>query len=111
MAWQNLATAKLEAINGSIPDKWRISTIPSVQEQRDVTGASISIHLSKREIEITETDAVGIAAKTTTGQWSAEEVTTAFCHRAGLAHQLVRAVCLNQELERYADQTLDQLPP
>jgi len=45
--------------------------------------------LSEREVLITETDAVGIAEKTTKGDWTAVEVIKAFCHRASLAHQLV----------------------
>ena len=50
--------------------------------------------LSEREIEITETDAVGIVQKTSTGTWTAEEIATAFCHRASLAHQLT--ACLHE---------------
>ena len=90
-AWQTQAAAKREAILSSIPEKWRIpGEIPSAREQRDVTGPFIQKFLSSREVEITETDAVGIAGKTSSGLWSAVEVTEAFCHRASLAHQLVR---------------------
>lgn len=89
--WQTQAATKREAILSSIPEKWRLpGDIPSAQEQRDVTGPFIQKFLSDREIEITETDAVGIAEKTSSGLWSAVEVTEAFCHRASLAHQLVR---------------------
>ena len=88
-SWQGLAKAKFEAISNSIPEKWRITAVPSIQEVRDVTGSTITKSLSQREIEITETDAVAIVAKTSTGQWKAEEVTSAFCHRAGIAHELV----------------------
>ena len=87
--WQDLAKSKREAIINSIPNEWRLGSIPSAEEQRDVTGKYIHQFLSEREVEITETDAVDIAKKTTTGQWTAEEVTKAFCHRASLAHQLV----------------------
>jgi amidase len=65
-----------------------------VAEQRDVTGAYIWQFLSAREIEITETDAVGIAKKTTTAAWSAVEVVEAFAHRASLAHELVSGGCV-----------------
>ena len=67
-----------------------------------MTGDSITKSLSKRELEITETDAVGIVKKTTNGEWTAEEVTTAFCHRASLAHQLTN--CL---LETFFDAAID----
>ena len=88
--WKTAATGKREAILASIPKKWQLDKLPSNQEQKDVTGAFIQQFLSPREIEITETDVVGIAQHTTSGQWSAVEVTQAFCHRASLAHQLVR---------------------
>ena len=89
-SWQTAAKAKRDATNKLIPEQWRFtSTIPTAEEQRDVTGDYIWRYLSKREIEITETDAVDIVKHTTTGQWKAEEVIKAFCHRASLAHQLV----------------------
>ena len=87
--WKTKAEAKRNAILQSIPGKWKIDKIPSRQEQKDVTGPYIQQFLSQKEIEITETDAVGIASKTASGAWSAVEVTEAFCHRAALAHQLV----------------------
>ena len=94
MDWEATAKAKLNSINGSIPKRWRLATIPPIQQQKDVTGPFIRAHLSDREIEITETDAIDIAAKTCAGDWQAEEVTSAFCHRASLAHQLT--MCLHE---------------
>ena len=89
-SWIDLAQKKRNAILDSIPAKWRVeqSKLPSNEEQRDVTGY-IQQFLSKREVEITETDVVGIAKETSTGNWTATEVAKAFCHRASLAHQLV----------------------
>jgi hypothetical protein len=89
-SWKDLAQKKRNAILDSIPAKWRVeqSKLPSNEEQKDVTGY-IQQFLSKREVEITETDVVGIAKETSTGNWTAAEVTEAFCHRASLAHQLV----------------------
>lgn len=88
-SWQDLAAAKREAIINSIPERWRLASIPSAEEQRDVTGAYIQQFLSPKEIAIIETDAVGIVEKTSTGQWTAVEVVEAFCHSASLGHQLV----------------------
>lgn len=88
--WKAKASAKRQAILDSVPQEWRLTSIPDATQQRDVTGTYIQQFLSPKEIEITETDAVGIAKHTTTGQWSAVEVIEAFCHRASLAHQLVR---------------------
>lgn len=87
--WQRLAESKRESINNAIPERWRLSSIPSVEDQRDVTGEFIHEYLSKEEIEITESDAPEIIRKTTTGQGKAETVVKAFCHRASIAHQLV----------------------
>ncbi|PLN81992.1 amidase [Aspergillus taichungensis] len=93
--WKSLAETKRQSILDAIPEKWRFQDpVPEPAELRDVTGPYIQQFLTPREVEITETDAVGIAEKTTSGQWSAVEVTEAFCHRAALAHQLVH--CLHE---------------
>ncbi|KAI9650619.1 hypothetical protein NHQ30_000637 [Ciborinia camelliae] len=98
--WQTIAKNKRDSVNRLIPEKWRLDTIPSVNEQKDVTGDYIQQFLSTREIEITETDAVGIVEKTTSGEWKAREVCEAFCHRASLAHQL-DAILEAQKLDDY----------
>ncbi|WPG98228.1 Hypothetical protein R9X50_00101600 [Acrodontium crateriforme] len=93
-SWETTAKAKAQSILDLIPAEWRLSHIPSIAEQRDVSGSYAHQFLSASEIEITETDAVGIVAKTTTGQWSAVDVAKAFCHRAAIAHQLLH--CLHE---------------
>ncbi|KAH8427786.1 putative general amidase GmdA [Aspergillus melleus] len=101
--WKQLADSKRQSILDAIPERWRIQDpIPPTDELRDVTGAYIQQFLTPREIEITETDALGIAEKTTSGTWTAVQVTEAFCHRAALAHQLVS--CLH---EVFFDAALD----
>ncbi|KAG4428877.1 hypothetical protein IFR05_015638 [Cadophora sp. M221] len=93
--WKALGAAKRDSVNALIPKAWLLtSPVPSATEQRDVTGKYIEQYLSPREIEITQTDAVGIVKNTTTGTWKAREVAEAFCHRAALAHQLVN--CLHE---------------
>lgn len=92
--WQQTAREKASHVLSLIPQEWRISNIPSVEEQRDVTGAFVRQYLQEKEIEITESDAVAIVEKTTSGQWTAVEVAKAFCHRAAVAHQLVN--CLHE---------------
>lgn len=88
--WLAQGEAKRQSILDAVPAKWRLADpVPPPTVLRDVTGSYIQQYLSEREIEITESDAVDIAAQTTTGRWSAVEVTEAFCHRAALAHQLV----------------------
>ena len=80
-----------------------MSQIPSREEQKDVTGPYIRQFLTKEEIVITETDAVGIANHISSGEWKAIEVTQAFCHRASLAHQLVGFVLPGPLDVRHAD--------
>ncbi|KAL8733922.1 MAG: hypothetical protein Q9181_003397 [Wetmoreana brouardii] len=92
--WQKLAKDKLESINQSIPKHWRLESLPNNEERRDVTGDYIRQYLSKDEIEMTESVALTIVQQTSTGQWTAEAVTRAFCHRASLAHQLTN--CLHE---------------
>ncbi|THW19130.1 amidase [Aureobasidium pullulans] len=86
--------SKRDSVLALIPEEWRIPAPPSVDEQRDVTGKFIQQYLNTQEIEITETDAVGIVEKTSNGTWTAVEVTKAFCHRSAIAHQLVN--CLHE---------------
>lgn len=106
--WKSLATGKRESVLGLIPQKWRLDRIPTVEEQKDVTGPYIQQFLEKQEVEITETDAVGIAEKVASGTWTAFAVTEAFCHRAALAHQLVSC---DSRSQAFADDFSGQLPP
>jgi amidase len=92
--WKKLAKDKAESVLNLIPKEWRIEKIPTKEEQKDVTGAFIHKYLSDEEIKITETDAVGIVAQTSSGKWKSVDVTKAFCHRAALAHQLLN--CLHE---------------
>ncbi|KAJ5347305.1 hypothetical protein MYU51_004263 [Penicillium brevicompactum] len=93
--WREQGEAKRQSTLKLIPSKWRLEDpIPPATELRDVTGDYIRRFLTAREIEITETDAVDISSRTTTGTWTSLEVTEAFCHRAALAHQLVS--CLHE---------------
>lgn len=91
-SWRALAAAKREAILNSIPESWRLPSIPTAEQQPDVTGPYIRQFLSPKEVEITETDAIGIVEKTSSGAWTAVEVAEAFCHRASIGHQLVSSV-------------------
>jgi hypothetical protein len=88
--WHTLAQRKRDEIAATIPREWLLSSLPSPEEQRDVTGEYIEQFLSPVEKEITGTGAVDIIKKISSGEWKAEDVTKAFCHRAAIAHQLVR---------------------
>jgi amidase len=87
--WEKTAQAKRRAILACIPKEWILNEIPTPEEQKDVTGIYVRQLLTDKEIEITETDAVGIVDKAASGTWTAGDITKAFCHRAAIAHQLV----------------------
>ena len=101
-SWNDIAAAKRQSILDSIPPKWRMSGVPSNEQQKDVTGQYIHQFLTEDEVLITETDAVGIVNHISSGKWKATNVTEAFCHRASLAHQLVSSGYLSL-LEADAD--------
>ncbi|KAF2870376.1 amidase signature domain-containing protein [Massariosphaeria phaeospora] len=92
-SWEARAREKREAVLALISKEWRIEN-PPVDKQVDVTGKYVQQFLTEREVEVTETTAEEIVKYTASGQWHAEEVTRAFCHRAALAHQLLH--CLHE---------------
>ncbi|KAL3483066.1 putative general amidase GmdA [Aspergillus germanicus] len=93
--WKERAAAKRDALLSLIPPEWRLpSPLPPPAEIPNVTGPEIRRYLSTREIIITETSAIDIVRKTSTGEWSCEDVVRAFCHRAAVAHQMIN--CLHE---------------
>jgi amidase len=91
--WEEIATAKREALLDSIPKEWRIPThIKPPDSQLDVTTwPQESGWFTSKELEITSKSATYLVEKLAKGQWTSEEVTLAFCKRASAAHQLVRS--------------------
>jgi amidase len=97
IAWENRARKKRQSVLDAIPKPWRLSpsTISAFGEHRNLTQAPRSL-MSKDELIITESSAVAILENMHAGVWSAVTVTSAFCHRAAIAHQLVN--CLTEIL-------------
>ncbi|KZT66402.1 amidase [Daedalea quercina L-15889] len=93
--WKSLAAEKRQRLAGAIPREWTSASIPP-PEQLDVTGfPKQSGSLSSRELEITDVADVDLLLrKLATAEWSAVEVTTAFCKRAAAAHQATN--CLSE---------------
>ena len=89
--WQEPAAEKKARQTASIPKEWLIVT-PS-DDVSDVTDIPAKCGLlSARELEITEVSSAEVLlSKIATGEWSSVEVCTAFCKRAVIAHQVVRA--------------------
>lgn len=91
VSWETTAQAKKINVNSLIPMEWRLTPaeIPSVSALRDVSQY-IQQHLASHELEITDFAAEKTLDNIRRGIWTAVEVTRAFCHRAAIAHQLVR---------------------
>jgi amidase len=88
--WKKKAAAKRAAQYESIPKEWRIPE-PLPQPKNTYEYLKASGLLSAGELSITETtDASILLRKIASGKLSAVAVTTAFCHRAALAQQLIR---------------------
>ncbi|KAH9175196.1 general amidase [Lactarius sanguifluus] len=92
--WQELAAEKKVRQAASIPKEWLIA--PPSNDVLDVTDIPAKCGLlSARDLEITEVSSVAdLLTKIATGTWSSVEVTTAFCKRAVIAHQVTN--CLTE---------------
>ncbi|KAL1726399.1 amidase signature domain-containing protein [Schizophyllum commune] len=79
----------------SIPKDWLLSSPPPAEQLNVIDSPRVCGLLNEQELEITETDDVSLILKNLhTGVWSAVDVTTAFCKRAIVAHQLTN--CLTE---------------
>ncbi|PMD62637.1 amidase [Hyaloscypha bicolor E] len=87
MAWEKTAADKKARIAASIPEEWRIKTLPT--EDSVMNFPKVSGIMSLEEIAITESSASDLVAQMAAGKLTSVAVTTAFCKRAALAHQLV----------------------
>src|ERR1700761_4500649 len=91
-SWQEKAELKRQALRSAIRPEWLLSSVPTAELQRDVTGDYIRQFLSPEEIIITESSPDQILENTTTAKWTSISVATAFSHRAAIAHQLTNAL-------------------
>ncbi|KAF2180875.1 amidase [Zopfia rhizophila CBS 207.26] len=91
MAQVGPSVKKRDSVTSQIPDEWRIPALPPPENLPDVTKEYIRQYLTSREVEITESDAVEIVQKTTTGIWKAKELDAHFgryCTPVGPLHGL-----------------------
>ena len=87
--WKIRAAARKAQQEKEIPDEWRISAIPSAKLNVLDVPSSCAL-LSEKEIQITETDDVGLLLrKLAGGELTSVETTLAFYKRAIIAQQLV----------------------
>ena len=93
MAWEKIAADKKARIAARIPQEWRIKSLPT--EDSVMNFPKTSGIMSPEEIAITESSATELVAQMAAGKITSVAVTTAFCKRAALAHQLVRFAALH----------------
>jgi amidase len=85
----DISRAKCEQRDRLIRDEWKLSKKLSLGHNVLEVPKTCGI-LTEREISITEdNDAVDIVEKIRQQEYTAEEVTVAFCKRAAIAQQLV----------------------
>ena len=84
--WQERAANKRRRIDQTIPDEWKIRSLPTEDSVFDFPEKSGL--LSAKELMITGSTATDLVVRLAKGELKAVEVTLAFCKRAALAHQL-----------------------
>ena len=84
--WEAKAADKKSRISDTIPAEWRLKSAPLEDNVMDVPKSSGI--MTAEELAITESTAVDLVSEMATGKLSSVAVTTAFCKRAALAHQL-----------------------
>ncbi|GMK57934.1 hypothetical protein CspeluHIS016_0407680 [Cutaneotrichosporon spelunceum] len=90
--WEDISKAKIATREAKIPAAWRLSAPVQGLNVMDIPR-SCGI-LTPRELEITETAAVDLVDAMVNRKYTAEEVMTAFCKRAAIAHQVTN--CLTE---------------
>ncbi|KAK9480277.1 amidase signature domain-containing protein [Lipomyces japonicus] len=100
--YEELAAAKLAERDERIPKEWKIEFNP--EPANLLSLARDCGLLTEQEFEITENyDSVGLLQEIFTGNYSAIEVTTAFCKRSAIAQQ-----ALNCLTEIFYDKALER---
>jgi amidase len=91
MAWESIAARKRQALKDSIPAEWVIpADLLPLDNQADVVSFyRQSGFFTREEREITATIATKILDNLSSGLWTSEQVTRAFCKTAAAAQQLV----------------------
>lgn len=106
--WKTLVAEKTQRLAGAIPKEWLASSIPPPQQPNVTVFPEHCGILSVKEREITGVPDVDfLLQKVATAEWSAVEVTTAFCKRAAVAHQAVSISSFNlHQLTHETDELL-----
>ena len=99
--WRQISEQKQKSLLSKIPEPWLLSeafcaipTTPDCPNLNVTTDAFISeAGLSPRELSITSNTSIpAILTSYKSQELSAEEVVTAFCHRAAINHQMTESL-------------------
>ncbi|SPO20568.1 probable AMD2 - amidase [Ustilago trichophora] len=98
-SWKQVAAANQQSRLDLIPSDWRLSSsiLEGVNEKSGSDVRSIPAScgiLTAEELKITDAPVAEILSKLQSRTWTSEAVTTAFCKRAAIAHQLTN--CLTE---------------
>ncbi|TAQ88359.1 hypothetical protein B7494_g3302 [Chlorociboria aeruginascens] len=96
--WREIAAEKRASLLSSFPSEWIIPVdcLPSEEVLNVSAFPRDSGFFADEELRITEAGAVEIVENISQKVWTAEHVTTAFCKKAAVAHQLIN--CLTETL-------------
>merc|ERR1712000_294380 len=86
MTWEQVVEDKRARLEATIPSEWRIKSKPT--EGSVMAYPKQSGIMTPEELSITESSAVDLVAQLASRKLTSVAVTTAFCKRAALAHQL-----------------------
>lgn len=86
MTWKDTIAAENARLDSTIPEEWRATV--SKDKALFMSWPRDSGILTDAELRLTETNAVELVRRLSTGEVTSVAVTTAFCKRAALAQQL-----------------------
>ncbi|EFR01957.1 acetamidase [Nannizzia gypsea CBS 118893] len=104
-AWEERAAIKRAVNLAKIAEEWRLTEeqIMDAKDQRQLAGAYFQRFLTEEERKITSEESTEIVRKVKSKEYSALQVTKAYCKAAAVAHQITS--CLH---ELFFDQALER---
>ncbi|KAF3482023.1 general amidase [Arthroderma uncinatum] len=113
--WEDMAAAKRAITLAKIAEEWRLTEeqIKDAKSQRQIAGDYFQGFLTDEEKKITGEESTAIVEKIKNKEYSALQVTQAYCKAAAIAHQMtacLHEVFFDQALERarYLDSYLEK---
>lgn len=107
MSYLEIAAKKKAQRDSQLIEEWLISKNELPTAKDVLSYPKDSGHLSNLEIEITECNAAELFESIKARKWSAVQITSAFCHRSQIAHQLTN--CLSEIFYAEGLQQAEQL--